>query len=646
MEKLTGYLRRTAGRIASMSAGGRCVAAALAALAVAGAVWLALAAAAPDAVPVTDELLAAGRLGELRADLNRRGISCGISDGRLCVGPESLDAARAVLAAGRSPTAEALDDLRTLAESSDIWSSQAQTDRRWHVAKMAVLSGQISSLAGVDSATVILSDGSRGRFGRPGRPGGASVKLTMRPGRSADDDLCETIADMVAASVADLDRQAVCIVDGKGRSYRPAPAPPADGPAMRIRQAEVYHAARVRKALAYIDGVVVTVRAVPPDTRADHVGRCVGAAVSIPRSYLVSTHRAHGAGQRLEAFASARQSEIKQVVMHETQLADPGAVSVTWHHDVSHVGPEGAIATRPPSRQAGRGSWIALARWAAGAGAVVMVGWLVWRRLASASRPDAGETQTDQAANSTANAREAGQSSPGPFAFLADTPAEQLQSLLADEHPQTIALVLAHLGPGKAAAVLAHLEPDRQVDVVRRIASLEAPPGQVAGEIARGLAARMGMKNAPGAAAGGVSAAAQILHHVGYEGEQAVLDGLQDDEPALAETIRRRLFEFEDIAALSPETLGRALADLPSDDIAVALRTAGDEIRTKVLAGLAGEAAGQVRQAMDRIGPVRLSDVEAAQQRLAVAVRRADSGHYVRDRAGRPGQKVQADSEQ
>ena len=647
MERLTGYLRLTGRRIASMSPGMRVVVVVLAMLAVCGAVWLVLATVRPATVPLRAEPITPRRLADLRGELDRRGISYRIEAGRLCVPAEHLDAARAILGGLRARASAAIDDLRKLADRDDIWSSQAQNDRRWQVAKMALLSEQISSLSGIDSATVILSPGSSGRFGRPGRTGGASVKLAMQAGMQADVGLCETIADMVTVSVTGLRRQDVCVVDGRGRSYRPAPAPPGDGIIARTRQAEAYYAARVRKALSYIDGLIVSVRAVGSMSNADRIGPCAGVSVSIPRSYLSAARRHHGAGQRLEDFASARESDVVRAVMCEVALADPGAVTVRWYHDAPRETAAAAAAGAVGKRSTGE-SGFDLGGWAVGVAAVLLVGCLVWRRAArGAGRLEEGQAQARAAAGAKSNAPAAERRAGGPFAFLLETPAEELGALLEGEHPQTIALVLAHLGPGKAAAVLAGLEPERQVDVVRRIASLGAPAGEVAGEIARGLAARMGIGTADGDDAGGISTAAEILHHVGYDGEQAVLEGLKDGEPALAETIRRRMFEFEDIAALSPETVGRALAGLPSDDIAVALRTAGEGVRQKVLAGLAGEASGQVRQAMDRIGPVRLSDVEAAQQRVAAAMRRAGSGRYVRDDAeSRAGDYVEAGSEQ
>ena len=631
MEKLTGYLRRTGRQIASMSPAARAGAIGMAMLVAGGGVWLILATVKPAAVPVTAGPTDARHVAAVQAELDRRGISYRIERGRLHVAPECLDEARAILAGLDARTSQAMDNLRKLADRDDIWSSQTEKLRRWQAGKMALLSEQISSLVGVESATVILSPGSPGRFGRPGQAGGASVKLAMRAGMRAGDALCETIADMVTGSVAGIRRQDVCVVDSRGRSYRPA-APPVDGLIDRTRQVEAYYAGRLRKALSYIDGLVVTVRAVAPPVKADQVGRCVGVSVSIPRSYLLAAHRSDGSGQRLEDFASARQLGVERVVMYEAALPDPGAVKVTWYHDAPrHAEAPGTSANAVGNRTAG-GDWGSFVRWAVSAVVVLVVGRLLWWRVGGAGvRPGAGQTKigSGKVPSSPGRSERPGA---GPFAFLVDTPAEQLLELLGGEHPQTIALVLAHVGPGKAAAVLAGLEPERQVDVVRRIASLGAPTGEVAGEIARGLAARMGISAAGGDDnAGGISTAAEILHHVGYDGEQAVLDGLKDEAPALADSIRRQLFEFEDIAALSPETVGRALADLPSDDIAVALRTAGDEVKDKILASLAAEAAGHVRQAMDRIGPVRLSDVEAAQQRVATAVRRAGSGRYLSD---------------
>jgi len=224
--------------------------------------------------------------------------------------------------------------------------------------------------------------------------------------------------------------------------------------------------------------------------------------------------------------------------------------------------------------------------------------------------------------------------------------------MLADEHPQTQALVLSRVSPETAAEVLDALGAERQVEVTRRIAALAAVDPVVAAEAVRGLIeqwsasqaqadrrmaenpareakapdpAEAGLVASP---AGGVSAAARILNHAGAATEQAVMDGLSGMAPALAESIRKRMFVFDDVALLPRTVLRAALDALASDELAIALRTAGPAVTEKVLSSLDRDAAGKVRREMERIGPVRLSDVEAAQERVVSAVRRLEDGTY------------------
>jgi flagellar motor switch protein FliG len=137
----------------------------------------------------------------------------------------------------------------------------------------------------------------------------------------------------------------------------------------------------------------------------------------------------------------------------------------------------------------------------------------------------------------------------------------------------------------------------------------------------------------PGGGSGGVEAAASILQHVGGAAEQAVLDGLAGEAPELAQTIRRRLMAFEDLDRLPLEQWSAALDSLDSEDLAVALRTAGKRLRRRVLSTVSPAVAQRVRRQMEQIGPVRLSDVEAAQLRVVEAVRRFEPGQYTPQRA-------------
>jgi len=213
--------------------------------------------------------------------------------------------------------------------------------------------------------------------------------------------------------------------------------------------------------------------------------------------------------------------------------------------------------------------------------------------------------------------------------------------MLATEHPQTQALILAQVSPEAAAEVLAGWGAERQVDVSRRIAALGHVEPAVVGEALRGLIEQWtnppGQASSPkadqappvaGAHAGGVGKMARILNHAGGATEKAVLDGLTGMAPALAESIRKRMFVFDDVALLPRTVLRSALESLAGDELAIALRTASAEVTEKMLSSLPRVAAGKVREEMGRIGPVRLSDVEAAQERVVAAVRRLEDGFY------------------
>ena len=214
--------------------------------------------------------------------------------------------------------------------------------------------------------------------------------------------------------------------------------------------------------------------------------------------------------------------------------------------------------------------------------------------------------------------------------MLQKASAEELRALLHGEHFQTIALVLSHVEPTTAAKVLAAFDRDRQIEVSRRIAALAAVDVDVVAEAVRGLLSRRQIGQAEGEdRAGGIGRVARILHHAGYATEQAVLDGLMGTEPALAESIRKRMFVFEDVSELPREVLMSALESLGSDELAIALRTASRKVTERVLSGLSRDAVAKVRVEMERIGPVRLSDVEAAQERVISAVRRLEAGRYV-----------------
>jgi flagellar motor switch protein FliG len=218
----------------------------------------------------------------------------------------------------------------------------------------------------------------------------------------------------------------------------------------------------------------------------------------------------------------------------------------------------------------------------------------------------------------------------GLLGYLQQASVEDLLDFVKDEHPQLTALVLAQISGEKAAQVFSGLPHAGQVEIARRIASLENVDVNVVREVERSLAARIaGVVSKRKAQVGGVGTLAEILAHSGFETERTVLEGLDGQEPALAQSVRKRMFVFEDIASMPNKRLGAALSGAPADELAISLRTASEPLKKKVLSCLASDAGKAVREQMDGIGPVRLSDVEAAQRRILEIVCRGGQGKYV-----------------
>ncbi len=217
-----------------------------------------------------------------------------------------------------------------------------------------------------------------------------------------------------------------------------------------------------------------------------------------------------------------------------------------------------------------------------------------------------------------------------PFAFLREFDGPRLASILQGERASTVALVLAHVEPAKAAVVLSSLSSSHQVEAVKLLARQDRHPSDLVGEIEQGLAARAARiaaeANVP---AQSIDRLAEILQHVGIATERTVLTALHSSSPMLADTIRGRMFAFEDIAQVAVRDLRGPLNAIEADVLAVALTTSGRDVRKRIFASLSGAAGRQVKQEMARMGPVRLSDVEAAQLRLVEAIRFSQTGNYL-----------------
>lgn len=224
-----------------------------------------------------------------------------------------------------------------------------------------------------------------------------------------------------------------------------------------------------------------------------------------------------------------------------------------------------------------------------------------------------------------------------PFEFARRSDPSQVLTFIQGEHPQTIALVLAYLNPEQASAVLGALEPERQIDVVRRLALMDVTSPEIVKEVERILEHKFTSLATGGQSrAGGVELAVQVLNRADRATEKRILLALETDDPELAQELRRRMFVFENILQLDDRSLQRALRDLDlGQDMPLALKASSNEVKTKILRNVSRRQADSLTEAIDLLGPVRLRDVEEAQQRIVGVIRRLeDEGELVISRGG------------
>jgi flagellar motor switch protein FliG len=212
-----------------------------------------------------------------------------------------------------------------------------------------------------------------------------------------------------------------------------------------------------------------------------------------------------------------------------------------------------------------------------------------------------------------------------PFSFLQRAEGESLLTFIQDEHPQTIALIVCHMPYHKASEILVGLPMQKQIEVIKRIANMEQTNPEVIREVERGLESRLSnMLLQSMEKAGGIPTVAEILNLTDRQTEKSIMEGLEAEDPDLVEQIRRLMFVFEDILLVNDKGIQAVLKEVDNDELALALKTASDELKGKVFSNMSERAAELVKEDMQYMGPVRVSDVESAQQRIVDIVRRLE----------------------
>ncbi|MGI6658909.1 MAG: flagellar motor switch protein FliG [Dethiobacteraceae bacterium] len=223
-----------------------------------------------------------------------------------------------------------------------------------------------------------------------------------------------------------------------------------------------------------------------------------------------------------------------------------------------------------------------------------------------------------------------------PFMFARKTDPKQLSNIIAHEHPQTIALILSYLDPQQASQILSDLPEEQQAGIAQRIATMERTSPEVLREVERVLEARLSsVAQQDYAVAGGIGTLVDILNNVDRGTEKLILEELELEHPKLVDEIRKRLFIFEDVIGLDNASIQRIIREVDQKDLAMALKGSSDEVRERIFRNISKRAAEMLQEDIEFMGPVRLRDVEEAQQRIVSIVRRLDeAGEIIISRGG------------
>jgi flagellar motor switch protein FliG len=224
-----------------------------------------------------------------------------------------------------------------------------------------------------------------------------------------------------------------------------------------------------------------------------------------------------------------------------------------------------------------------------------------------------------------------------PFDFIKKTDPSQLLSFIQDEHPQTIALILAHLNANQAAAVLSGLPQELRAEVARRIAIMDRTPPEVIREIEKVLERKLSnaVITQGFTAAGGVKSLVEVLNWVDRTTEKTILESLTETSPELADEVKKLMFVFEDIIMLDDASIQKVLREVDTKELALALKGVGEEVQTRIFKNMSERASTMLKEDMEFMGPVRLRNVEEAQQRIVGVIRRLEeAGEIVVARGG------------
>lgn len=223
-----------------------------------------------------------------------------------------------------------------------------------------------------------------------------------------------------------------------------------------------------------------------------------------------------------------------------------------------------------------------------------------------------------------------------PFEFIRRADPNQLLNIIQNEHAQTIALIFSYLNPAQAAAVLSALPREKQAEVAQRIATMDMTSPEYTSEIERILKKKLSSLGKESyTASGGIQAIVDILNAADRSTEKSIFETLEVKDSELAEAIKKRMFVFEDIINLDNKAVQLFLREIESHDLALALKSATEDVSERIFENMSKRMQEVLKEEIEFLGPVKLRDVEEAQQRIVSVIRRLeDEGEIIVSRTG------------
>lgn len=223
-----------------------------------------------------------------------------------------------------------------------------------------------------------------------------------------------------------------------------------------------------------------------------------------------------------------------------------------------------------------------------------------------------------------------------PFDFARKAEPSQLLNFIQNEHPQTIALILSYLSSEQSGQILSALPQGKQSEVAQRIATMDRTSPDIIREVEEVLEGKLSsLVSQDYTTAGGIESIVDILNSVDRGTEKNIMDTLEIEDAELAEEIRKRMFVFEDIINLDSTSIQRFIREIDNNDLAVALKGATDEVAEVIYGNMSKRMAEMIKEDMEFMGPVRLRDVEEAQQKIVNIIRKLEeAGEIIIARGG------------